>query len=413
MNLENSQQPPAQQYLNQQAIANIPPPRNKFRLLLLVILLFVVSGIAYYLVAKQNNQIAKIGQRTINSQLAVNPSVTQISPTTRISLPTDIPQELKLSQIDSLREIQGSTLAFVDIKNGGVMLLNGLGSKPILIDKNGESPVYSAILSKVAYTEIDAQHTGEYVCNIYAYDIKTTKTEIIKTNYKPFGNCFIQSWSPNGKYLLTNAGTYVVRTMTIFEYPSGRTIATLVREDDYLAWDQNGNLISSDQTTNVTPTRTWGNGKGSSIMKISMSGEQEQIIRGADSQYDYGLIEVNNNTIYYVRTDVQKEISCPNSHCEKDDSKTYWQMSSDSKDARPIEYNDIPNLHKRKTVSSNLSNKLLGYYVGYCDINENFQNWVACSLYNSSNHDHKIGIFNLNKPNLGVITIIDGNNPSW
>lgn len=157
---------------------------------ILIFALVVVSSLAYkyYWLYQQKSEI----QPTPESIVTITPEQTY-------------------SKITSVEQ---SFVVFE--KDDKIYSLDGINNEAAEIDE-GNSPSLSNDQTKIAYIKMDKDQ------NIYVYDRLTKEKVIIETDEWRLRNV---EWSPDGKYLVTDSGTYIKGSGALYEYPSGNKTTT-------------------------------------------------------------------------------------------------------------------------------------------------------------------------------------------
>ena len=274
---------------------------------------------------------------------------------------------------------------------------------------NGISPSISPDKMKLAYVygggnkyfrPSEANLTG-----IHIFDIKTGKDMLLKHYDKdePFGEV---SWSPDGKYLVADFGTDVVRSKVIIDTNTGREILNFATFLDSYFWISNDEIVFNEMQE-VSEPRPWGGGEGMGIAILNLNG-QKKVLRKATDKEEYELLQVLDDKIYFsLRT-----VNSPEDW--EDENKhniTYWTMdkfggnltrvkeveSLDEKVKKllPPPYNEYKFLYGTIPLSSN-------------------KDWVVFILNKKgeSMSENEIFIMNVNNPS-SIKKVADGESPTW
>ncbi len=380
MDIDNSNQGPQAPitYVSAQEVS--PKKPNKLILLIVGIFALCLLSMGVYII------VTSIKKPPTQSKTNVQPSV--------VASPTPL-----------VRDIEDATLVY---EHNGVVLSQGSQSTPLVLDPNGISPSYSSVLQKIAYVVYGSTRDNA----VYVYDIETKQIEERKETVGD-GTLRTVMWSPDGKYLATIASTSVIGSITIYEYPSGKEVASFRAFGAFpeISWDNDGNLIFRDPES-VTPPRQYESGEGQGIAKISLPSGQKQILLRADAKHDYYLLGVTDTMVYYVPFD-------PNNPSETNSGSlsTCSQITISGQGSRSVDCKSVPNQQIINAVSSRLPSSLVGYFVSQCIPNPKNANWLLCSFYKYNESDSststKIGLFTRNNPQAEVTHIVDGNNASW
>ena len=375
--------------------ANIQETRLKILILLLTIvillLLFIIGLRAYYLGIKQ---------KTNNIAVTPIPSVVlspTINPTLKI---TQIP-----STFDLPSEVKNSSLYYVS-SNKKLYHLSPLNSSPVILIDTVDSYEFSADRKKVAYTK-------EYGRNeIFILDLKTNNELII--NGESNVNRGI-SWSPEGKYLLVDAGTGPEGMLFSYDSSSGDFLRSF--GDGRFDWLDERHIFIN-QRTEVDPWRPWGAGEGYSLAKIDIVSGSVEIIIKADATNDYKIVKIDEPCVYYSREQVKEQDDWGD---PKKMNINYYCLDLKTNETRE----ELDS--QAETDLAKLRNKLEKIFPEFTVINkakiyeiiENlmYKDWIVMSIYKSGEiggiYSSEIVIFNLQEPRNTLQKLGNGARITW
>lgn len=138
--------------------------------------------------------------------------------------------------------------------------------------------------------------------SLYNYETKEIK---LLANYPKDSPLYIDSWSPNDKYLLTDFGTSPVRTKNAYEISTGKNTASFQSYSKPL-WLNNEEVLFLE-LQEVTPPRPWESGEGSGISIINLATGEKKVLKKATELKQYGSAEfklLDNGDIQFSLTEV-------------------------------------------------------------------------------------------------------------
>ena len=319
------------------------------------------------------------------------------TPTPKPPTPTPVPPTPTSEQPSAFKSIENSLVVFE--KEGKIFLLDGLNNQPVEVAE-GNKPSLSPERSKIAYARMDEDNS------IHIYEVKTGKIETLTTDEWRLRDV---SWSPNGKYLITDSGTDVVGAGGVYEYPPGRKITSFNSYMGKIEWVNDEEFVFVEPQE-VSPPRLYGGGEGSGLSKITLPGGERQLIAQATALEDFGypLFKVENGIIYFSKTTVK---SSDDWDFPDKVEVSYWQMNSNGEEKREIT--------KPETLSERVTSELPAEFSGYGissgpipHPDEN--NWVIFEIYKGGSvYNDPICIMNLNNPKDSFMQIAIGSYPSW
>lgn len=301
--------------------------------------------------------------------------------------------------LDPLFEpVEDSLIAFE--KEGKIFLLNGLDKQPAEVAK-GNQPAFSPDRSKIAYVKAHEDS------NIYIYDVKTGRTNAFSTNeWRLVG----VSWSPDGEYLVTDSGGADSKIGGIYEYLTGKKVASFTANYDYrkMAWASDKELVFTE-LQKVSPYRPYGSGKGSGLSKITLpDGNKQQTLVQATALEDFGLIKTENGRLYFTKNVVKSSDDWSFSDRKE---TSYWQMNSGGDEKTEIAK---PGTLEERTLGE-LPTEFSGYhFFSNPTPHPNSSDWVIFSIHKEGLvPDGPICIMDLNNPNDSFLQLATGTHPSW
>jgi len=287
-------------------------------------------------------------------------------------------------------------LLIVFEKEGKIFLLEGLNNQPIEVAE-GNAPTLSPDRSKIAYVKMDEDN------DIHIYEVRTGKIETLNTDEWRLRGV---SWSPNGKYLITDSGTACVGAGGVYEYLAGRKITSFTTYGK-TEWISDEEFVFVEPQK-VSPLRPYQGGEGSGLSKITLPSGERRLLAQATALDDFGLLKVENEIIYFSKTTVE---SSDDWAFPDRGEVSYWQMDSNGEGKRRITKPET----LREKVISELPTEFSKYGIYSGPIpHPDENNWVIFELNkDGSVYDDLICIMNLNSPKDSFMNISKGTYPSW
>jgi len=311
---------------------------------------------------------------------------TPVPPTPTPVPPTPTPELFK--------PIENSLVVFE--KEGKIFLLDGLNSQPTQVAE-GNGPSFSPDRSKIAYVKMDEDN------NIHIYELETGKTEALNTDE---GRLRDVSWSPNGRYLVTDSGTSPLGAGGVYEYPTGRKITSFSSYVGITEWVSDQEFVFLEPQE-VSPPRPWGSGDGGGLSKITLPGGERQSLAQATALEDFFLLKVENGTIYFSKTTVKSS----DDWGVVEGEVSYWQMDGNGEEKR-----EIP---KPETLTEKVTSELPAEFSEYRIFSGPIRhpdedNWVIFDINKEGSvYNDPICIMNLNNPKDSFMQIAIGSYASW
>jgi len=186
---------------------------------------------------------------------------------------------------------------------------------------NGMCPKVSPDKTKVVYTY---QNWNKYLkpsednlTGIHIFDITTNKNRLLKHDE----DSWCGAWSPDGKYLLIDAGTSPTRFITVIDSTTGETVISFNTSCNFYAWVSDDEIVFND-LQHITEPRPYGEGEGSGLAIINLS-NQKRILKTATTKEDYSFIQLlDDGKIYFSLTTVESK----EGWFGGDQSFSYWTM---------------------------------------------------------------------------------------
>lgn len=359
--------------LQPESIQNQQEKKVKLFLIgIIFILLFLLVFGIYYLVFPQ--KISK---------------VTEIIPS-KISLDTKLPEN-----------INNSSLYFISDKN--LYLLSPLISKPIVFIDSVDEYEFSPDQKRVAYIRDNGSK------DIFIKNLETNEELVI--NSESDYNRGID-WSPEGKYLLVDAGTGPEGTIYTYDSTTGKFNTSF--GDGSIAWLDDRNIFIT-QRTKVEPLRPWGTGEGFSLAKIDILSGITEIIANADATNDYSVRKIDKTCLYYIKKQVKDPADWG---ALEEPLTTYYCL-----DLQNNETKGVPDFSAEST-GVNLKKNLEKLFPEYNITNKSeiyeivdnplYKDWVIMNIYKGGGiYISEIFIFNLQNPRNTLQKIGKGVRITW
>jgi len=271
---------------------------------------------------------------------------------------------------------------------------------------NGIRASISPDKTKIAYTykgdnkyfkQSEANLTG-----IHIFDISTGKDKLLKHYDKDYP-VWEAVWSPDGKYLVVDTGTSVVRGKTVIDSNTGKQIISFSTYN--YAWINDNEIVFSD-IQDVTEPRPYEGGQGIGIAIINLNG-QKRVLKTATDKKDYRFIRLVDDKIYFVLITVKSSEGWTNG---ANQTMSYFTMDKFGNNLIQVE--KIESLEDK--ITKLLPSSYNEYkYLRYANLLTN-TDWVIFVLNKKGETplEDEIFIMNINKPE-SIKKIGDGTWPSW
>ncbi len=395
--------------MNQRGFAHI------VLLFILAITVLIGSGIYFIHSRLLNHTQSLTGVIRTNSTLLVAPP--SPSPDTQNSSIASLPLFIQKSVIVY-------TTAIDNTDSTNIYLLNGLSSKPVLIDQ-GEFPTLSPKYTKIAYTG-----TVDDTSSVMIYDISSGKKAVF---VKEAQGCEVMStfWSSGGNYLLVSkhCGGSDSSSATVYAYPSGKALTTIPGIEGYRSvsaeWLDDSTLYYTEPFygSDIGSNGCMGLGFTTQVTQIVFPSAQKKTLLAATALSDYNLEDIDNGNLYYKKSDWEGK-SCT-SGVPVD---TYWMAKGDGSDAQQINKDELPSaktdaqyLLMQTKVLSMLGAKYSKDSVEFIEQNPSDNNWIVFTISKPSSQSSAgnnaqsgtIAIMNLQDPSHTFYQIGQGLIASW
>lgn len=194
--------------------------------------------------------------------------------------------------------------------SGNLRLKNPAGESDVILIE-GEfknSPDYAVNWRErlVAYVFADDQHFGrEFVL----YNVKTHERKILSEDAH-VGNV---AWSPNGRYLLLDVGTYVWRAAAVYDCITDTLTplpVALWLEDRRSTWSPDGSKIAAGVEETVDPPTPVSEGESVTtvVIDIENNNETQTLIKGTREFYTVPYAWVNDHTLVVKSTEYHSHV---------------------------------------------------------------------------------------------------------
>jgi hypothetical protein len=291
-----------------------PKGRNKVIIIVTInIFIFIVAGFIFFLLRqKQMNQGAKKelhldtfstslldNQPTISPKAAI-PTTSSFSNNNQAILPPNIVSNLWV---------------FVYAEEGVYKWDAQTKEKQYIISNADQVVLHpdNRQIGYVRYTEEAVDNFWEAESKLYVYDIYTNQEKETITFNGPIRGI---EWSPSGNHLAANFGTGPVGSSEIYTYPNGKKVVTIGSIVAGFDWIGEQAAVASVAQYVSTP-RPWGGGEGIGIEYYPLNGEPKRILFQSTDLIDYQLSRVKNNSIYYIKAEVEKTTDWSNQDKQK------------------------------------------------------------------------------------------------
>lgn len=179
------------------------------------------------------------------------------------------------------------------LENKGEISIKDANGNFQVIDKGSSAYLFSD-KSKLAYIhdlETEDEPHGRTYSDLIVYDYKLgTKSEFL--SHTPNVS---MSWSPNEKY--------VVVSVFVYEYPSGKVIGDVDLSynalNAFITWIDDDNFLQEEYIESDKFDRCTESGEVSQISKISLPSMKKVVLVPANEDYDFSIESVNGNTLTY------------------------------------------------------------------------------------------------------------------
>jgi hypothetical protein len=374
------------------SLSNNPtPPTNKpksFNIVIVIIFLVLLSAlvISVLYILKLKTEIKKLPEnnQSANNQIEVSPT----------------------NAVVSAEDVNKSAIYYV--KDNVLYKQSPLDSSPSIFLNRVEAYAFSPDNQKIAYI-IDSGEAGSTEINdVHIRNLETNNETTIKSEY---GINRGLSWSPDGAYLLVDAGTSPEGVLTVYDSSTGKEIS-LMGSGSYL-WFDNQNLYIS-QETKVDPERPWENGSGFSLVKVNVITGNEEIIKKADSLTDYEIGNtIDSSCLYYSSRSVSNQSDWEDNNKAIITNYCYDLKTGESR--LTADPGTTESLQIKKIIKQLIPDYTDTYYFQFVK-NTKYKDWVIVWVHdNASNSDANIVIFDLNNPQTTYEKIATGANSdiSW
>ena len=205
------------------------------------------------------------------------------------------------------------------------------------------------------------------------------------------------SWSPNGTYILIDAGTGPEGILIVYDPATGKELSSF--GDGNLVW-QDEKTIYMTQRTMVEPFRPWGGGEGYSLARIDIASDKSETLIKADEKNDYGVLNIDSTCLYYSR-DYVSDVNDWGDESKTSSEKLCFDLKT--KTSKPVGGSET------QTAISTLRSKVGKAFPEFGVINKseildltdnpNHPGWIIMEIYHGGGvYNSDIVIFNLDDP---------------
>jgi hypothetical protein len=219
-------------------------------------------------------------------------------------------------------------------------------------------------------------------------------------------------WSPDGKYVVVDAGTGPDGSMTVYDAFTGKEIMSFA--DGQLLWYSG--LIYMTQSTAVETPRPWDTGNGRSVVMVDISNRKSKVLVRADDNNDYHAIRITDGCLYYSRSTAESQEDWTNSSKIVSSTNCYnlsTGVSTIVSNKLASSGEDILRTQIEKAFPE-YDRRDQNNYFSTVRTHPRHQDWVIAEIYHGESvYMSSIVIFNLKNPRDTFQKITTGTGISW
>jgi hypothetical protein len=252
------------------------------------------------------------------------------------------------------------------------------GEKKKALD--GSCPTVSPDKAKVAYTL-----NG----NICLFDVINNRQRILSE--KDYENttysCYEIKWSPDGKHLIADSGTYIIRPKTVINSGAGKIVAGFLTYNEDCEWIDNTKIVFTDLTEYRFHPKI-GQVGIPGVAVIDVNGKKD-VIKRPNYPIQYNFVQL-----------------LPGERICFSGIGGYWTMDKNGKNVRHTAKPESMSEKIKKIIPHSYNYEWLTYAAQLTKCSR----WVIFNLHNKTSDE--IYVINMDYPD-SIKKIVDGTHPSW